>query len=328
MTLVHKTALGETLSFEEASELFDDIMAGKLAEAEIAAVLVAMRIRGETPDEIAGAASAMNKNKVRLDKGGRIVIDTCGTGGDGKSTVNISTAVSLVLAAGGLGIVKHGNVAQSGKVGSADILRALGVPIEFEVGKDREFFDKHGYVFLFSPRFHPAMRYAGPVRKAIKVPTVFNYIGPLSNPCDPDYQLIGISNTNTLEKLAKAMQRLGRSGVVLYSSQDGYDEISSKAPTTCYKVNGGRIERFTIDPADFFEPFDMPVVADADDAKVKFMAAISGGDDKLVKLIALNAALGFYITGVAADMKEGFDRALHIIRSGMAEQKLTSMRSA
>lgn len=326
MTLVQKTALGHELSFEEASELFDSIMAGELTEAEIAAVLVAMRLRGETPDEIAGAANAMNKKKIRLDKGDRIVIDTCGTGGDGKSTVNVSTAVSLVLAASGVNIVKHGNVAQSGKVGSADILRQLGVPIEFDEGMDRAYFEKHGYVFLFAPKFHPAMKFAGPVRKAIKVPTVFNFLGPLSNPCDPDFQLIGISNIEKLEKLAKAMEKLGRTGVILYSSEDGYDEVSSNAVTTCYKITAGGTERFSINPADFFEPFEMPVVADSEDAQIQFMKAISGMDKQLTELIAINTALAFYVSGICIDMKEGFEKAKSVIKSGKVVEKLESLR--
>ncbi|WP_265823628.1 anthranilate phosphoribosyltransferase [Geovibrio ferrireducens] len=326
MTLVQKTAMGHELSFEEASELFDAIMAGELTEAEIAAVLVAMRLRGETPDEIAGAANAMNKKKIRLDKGDRIVIDTCGTGGDGKSTINVSTAVSLVLAAAGVNIVKHGNVAQSGKVGSADILRHLGVPIEFDEGKDSEYFEKHGYVFLFAPKFHPAMKYAGPVRRAIKVPTVFNFLGPLSNPCDPDYQLIGISNIDKLEKLAKAMEKLGRTGVILYSSEDGYDEVSSSAPTLCYRITSGGVEKFSVNPADFFTPFEMPVVTDGEDAKSKFLRAIAGEDEQLTDLIALNTALAFYVSGICADMKDGFEKAKSVIKSGKVVEKLESLR--
>lgn len=326
MTLVQKTALGHELSFEEASELFDSIMDGALTEAEIAAVLVAMGLRGETSDEIAGAASAMNKKKIRLEKGDKIVIDTCGTGGDGKSTVNVSTAVSLVLAAAGINVVKHGNVAQSGKVGSADILKRLGVPIEFEEGKDKEYFDKHGYVFLFAPKFHPAMRFAGPVRRAIKVPTVFNLLGPISNPADPDYQLIGISNAEKLAKLAKALEKLGRKGVVLYSSEDGYDEVSSNALTKCYRITESGIDEFTINPADFFTPFEMPVVADADDAEVQFISAVSGTDEKLTNLIALNTALAFYVSGQAADMKEGFEKAKSVIKSGKVLEKLGSLK--
>jgi anthranilate phosphoribosyltransferase len=326
MTLVQKTALGHELSFEEASELFDSIMDGALTEAEIAAVLVAMRLRGETPDEIAGAANAMNKKKIRLEKGNRIVIDTCGTGGDGKSTVNVSTAVSLVLAASDISVVKHGNVAQSGKVGSADILKRLGVPIEFEDGKDKEYFDKHGYVFLFAPKFHPAMKFAGPVRRVIKVPTVFNLLGPISNPADPDFQLIGLSNGDKLGKLAKALEKLGRKGVVLYSSEDGYDEVSSNAPTNCYRITDNGIDEFKVNPADFFEPFDMPIVADCEDAEVQFIKAISGIDEKLTNLIALNTALAFYISGQSANMKEGFEKAKCVIQSGKVLEKLNMLK--
>lgn len=326
MTLVQKTALGYELSFDEASELFNSIMEGELTEAEIAAVLVAMRIRGETSDEIAGAANAMNNKKIKMEKGDRIVIDTCGTGGDGKSTINISTAVSLVLAASGVSVVKHGNVAQSGKVGSADILKHLGVPVEFEEGEDNLYFEKHGYVFLFAPKFHPALKHAGSVRKMLKVPTVFNLLGPLSNPCDPDYQLIGISNIEKLEKLSVAIEKLGRKGVVLYSSEDGYDEVSSNAPTTCYKITESGTEKFTIKPDDFFKPFVMPVVSDNEDARIKFMQAISGEDEDLVNLISINTALAFFISGLSDNMKEGFEKAKAVIKSGKVVEKLESLR--
>jgi anthranilate phosphoribosyltransferase len=164
------------------------------------------------------------------------------------------------------------------------------------------------------------------VRKAIKVPTVFNFLGPLSNPCDPDYQLIGISNIDKLEKLAKAIEKMGRTGVILYSSEDGYDEVSSSAPTLCCRITKDGVEKFSVNPADFFTPFEMPVVTDGEDAKSKFLRAIAGEDEQLTDLIALNTALAFYVSGICADMKDGFEKAKSVIKSGKVAAKLESLR--
>ncbi|WP_022850544.1 anthranilate phosphoribosyltransferase [Limisalsivibrio acetivorans] len=326
MSLVRKTAMGEKLSMEEAGALFDDIMQGKLEESEIAAVLIAMRIRGETPEEVAGAAAAMNRAKVRLDKGERTATDTCGTGGDGKSTLNVSTAVSLALNACGLDIVKHGNSAQSGKVGSADILKLLGIPVEFEKGGEQEYFRKHGYVFLFAPLFHPAMKYAGKVRKTLKVPTIFNMLGPMANPADPEYQAIGIPSSESMELIAKAVNLLGREGVCVYSSRDGYDEVSSSAPTDCIMIESGELKRFTIDPANYFDTFDMPVVEDDAHAVKLFVDAVSGSEEKLTNLLAINAGLNLYNSKEVQDVREGFEKARDAIKKGSVLERLNSLK--
>lgn len=324
---VKAVAGGAALNLEQTEELFNSIMAGEVSEAEIAAVLIGMKLRGETPEEVAGAVSAMNKNKNKFDANGLKAIDTCGTGGDGKSTVNVSTAVSIVTAALGIPVVKHGNVAMSGKVGSADILKLKNIPIEFENGGAENYFEKNGFVFLFAQKYHPAMRFAGPVRRAVGVPTIFNILGPLANPADVYAQAIGMGSLERVELVSKAVALLGRDNMVLYTSRDGYDEVSSKAVTDCRLIKGGEIKSFEIDPADFFVPFDMPVISDNDDAVEKFDAAISGDDENLANLIALNTALALYVYGDTASVKEGFEKAKKCIMSGQALEKLKSLHA-
>jgi len=322
--LIKKTGLGEKLSMDETYSLFLSVMDGKLSEAEIACVLVGMRSRGETPDEIAGAAKAMNDKKVKFEtKTG--AYDTCGTGGSGKSTMNISSAVAVLLAAMDMPVVKHGNRAMSGTVGSADLYELAGVPIDAEKGDMQKYYDKNNFAFLFAPLYHPAMKYAGPVRRQIMVPTIFNFLGPLANPAELAGQIIGIAKRGRLADIAESLFMLGRSGVAIYSSFDGYDEISSKAPTEVHEVINGRITKHYIRPEDFFTPFDMPVVKDAEQGLKYFTDSISPDGGNLNKLVALNAALALNIFDRAENLKEGYDKALSTIMSGRVLEKFRSL---
>jgi len=324
---IKKILGGDSLNIDEAHGLFMEIMSGELNEAQIAGALVGMKMRGETPDEVAGAALAMNEHKLKFDNSGLKAIDTCGTGGDGKSTLNVSTAVSLVLASMDVPVVKHGNVAMSGKVGSADILQLLGIPIDFEEGEAEKYFKKHGFIFLFAQKFHPAMRFAGPVRRSLGVPTIFNLLGPLSNPAEPTYHAIGIGIRSKLELVAEAVMKMKKSGYVIYASNDGYDEVSSNDITECYKIDNGEMEKFEIDPADYFEKFPMPVVKTNDEALNMFMDAVSGTDENLAKLIALNTALSLYLAEKVGSIAEGYEISLGHIQSGKVVGKIESMRA-
>ncbi len=304
-----------------AHVLFDAMAGGELTEAQIAAALVAIRTRGETVDELTALVSVLNSRKKRFGlqiKGG---IDTCGTGGDGKSTVNVSTAVSFILASLGYPVVKHGNRAQSGTVGSADILEQLGLDLNYISDKPEDFFKKHNYIFMMAPHYHPALKTIGKVRRELKVPTIFNFVGPLVNPADPDFQVIGISRREKLEFIADVLEQLGRTGVTVYSSQDGYDEISSRDLTDCISLTKNGREKFTIRPADFFEPFDMPVVDTKEDALNLFLTGLSGENENISKLFALNAALAIN-TMDKGSLSEGYNQALDEIKSGKVIKKL------
>lgn len=315
---------GAAPAFAEAEGLFESMLAGSLTDSQIASALISIKGRGETPDEVAALVGAMRRHKRPFIVSAHGLVDTCGTGGDGKSTVNVSTAVSLILASMGHGVVKHGNSAQSGKVGSADILADLGFDAEYGGTTPEEFFNEHNYVFLFAPRFHPALKQIGKVRRELGVPTIFNLVGPLANPADPSFQIIGLSRKDRLDLMSEAVLRLGSGGVTLYSSDDGFDEVSSSAATECRTVTGKGVDTFFIDPSEYFTPFEMPVVEERADAKRLFMGGITGEEGKIADLFALNAALALRTMGTA-DLREGFRLAREHIASGSVAEKLDRM---
>lgn len=322
--IVQKVNNGNTLSFDEVKKLFDAILKGDISEAGIGSCLVAMKLRGETAEEVAAAATVLNEYKVRFSHGGNNTIDTCGTGGDGKSTLNVSTAVSLVLSAMGIEVLKHGNIAQSGKVGSADILDELGIPTKLDVKNALSYFNKHNFIFLFAPHYHPALKNVAKIRKDLRVATIFNFLGPMLNPGNPDYQTIGINRVDKLDLYSEAMQIQGRDNIMIYSSADGYDEVSSADITHIRHLKKGIIEKFEINPADFFTPFPMPVVRSREEASKIFMDAISGKDDNLSKLVAINAAACLYTMGIST-LKDGFSEAMDVIKQGTVCEKIEKL---
>jgi len=322
--LIKRVGLGEELQMNESYELFLSMMNGEMNEAEIAAVLVGMRLRGETPEEIAGASKAMNDKKVKFVTSVN-AYDTCGTGGSGKSTMNISSAVALLLSALGLAVVKHGNRAMSGTVGSADVYELAGVPIDADIEVMQEYYEKNNFAFLFAPLYHPAMKHAGPVRRAVMVPTIFNFLGPLANPAELTGQIIGISKRERLADISSALLMLDRSGVAIYSSMDGYDEVSSNAMTEVHEVSDGQITKYFINPEDYFTPFAMPVVKTKEEGLEMFMKAISPDGGDLNKLIALNAGLALKVFGSAQSLKAGYDKALETLLAGKVMEKFRSL---
>jgi len=318
--IIKKMNSGEVLAMDEASCLFDAMLSGGLTEAQIASSLISMKLRGESIDELAALVMAMDRRKVRFSHCSERAIDTCGTGGDGKSTVNVSTAVSIILSSMGYPVVKHGNKAQSGKVGSADILEGLGFDLSYGDAGPEEFFRLNNYVFIHAQKHHPALKDIGKVRRELKVPTIFNFAGPLVNPADPEYQIIGISSRERLVFIANVLLKLGRNNVTVYSSFDGYDEVSTADRTECITVSNGTLNHFVIDPSDYFEPFDMPRVADEAQARELFLDGIFGRDEKIANLFALNTALALK-TMKEASLTKGFKVAREFLASGRAGEK-------
>ncbi len=314
------------LSIEETQVLFEKIFSGELKDVEIAAILTSLKLKGEVVDEIAGAILAVDRFKIKVKKHKSPAIDTCGTGGDYKNCINVSTAVAILMSAIGEEVVKHGNSAQSGKIGSADILREFNIPCDLHKDEAEKFLQKHNFVFLFAPFYHPAMKYVAPIRKALKTRTIFNFIGPFVNPADPEIQFTGISNLDSMKKIVDALIKAGRKDIVIYSSYDGYDEFSTNAPTECYEIREDYVKKFRINPNDFFKPFQMPFVSDKDDAKSKFLDGISGADKNLAKLISLNSILPIkYIKGLNS-FKESFDIAMDAIYSGLVLTKFRELQ--
>jgi anthranilate phosphoribosyltransferase len=315
---------GQTLGYNEAVDFFQMMVDGSLTEAQIASTLISMNRRGETVDELAGLISVLNSHKKKFTRNSEKCVDTCGTGGDGKSTVNVSTAVSIILASLGYKIVKHGNTAQSGKVGSADILKSIGLDLNYEGTSPEEFYRENNYVFLFAQHYHPALKGIGKVRREIMSPTIFNFVGPLVNPADPENQIIGISKKEKLEFISDAVMKLGKDNITVYASRDGYDEVSSSDKTDCIGIKNGAMNKFTIDPADYFTPFPMPEVKNADDALKMFNDGISGKDEKIANIFSLNAALA--LNNIEEmEIGEGFQKIKEHIMSGSVEKKMKEM---
>jgi anthranilate phosphoribosyltransferase len=321
--IVQKVNSGERLSFDQARDLFESMVRGSLAESQIASSLIAMKLRGETVDELAALAVTLNRHKRTFRPGIKGTVDTCGTGGDGKSTVNVSTAAGIILASLGCPVVKHGNTAQSGVVGSADILSDLGIDVN-DIAAPDEYFARHNFIFMLAPLYHPALKGIGKIRRELKVPTLFNLAGPLANPADPDHQIIGISRRGRLEFIASVLEKIGRTNVTVYSSRDGYDEVSSADTTECIHIGEGGSRRFSIDPSDFFEPFPMPVVHDREEARRLFLDGITGRNEAVANIFALNAALALR-TMNRCGMREGFFEAREEIVSGRAARKLDGL---
>jgi len=323
--ILKKISENSDLTFEESRDLFNLIVDEKLSDAEIGAVLMGLKVKGETVDEIFGAVSVLQKRKTVFPKGNIEVVDTCGTGGDGKNCMNVSTAVSIILAAAGENVIKHGNRAMSGKTGSADILERFGVKLDKTLEENQAFLKKHNFAFLFAQHYHPVLKPVGKIRKKLKIPTLFNLIGPLLNPANPEYQIIGVGIGYYLERMAEVAAQLNRKCVILYSSVDGYDEVSTAEPTNCIEIRGNKVEKYQINPADYFKPFEMPKVNTVEESELMFLRALSNGDPKLTNLLALNTALAFKATGKENDLSDGFNLAKEIIVSGNAYKKLKEL---
>ncbi len=322
--IIIKVNSGKPLAYPEAEQLFEGMVRGDLSDSQIASSLIAIKLRTETVDELAALVATLDRHKRKLEVDPAGTVDTCGTGGDGKSTVNVSTAVSIILSSLGCRVVKHGNRAQSGAVGSADLLAELGMDLGYSGSSPEEFFSSHGYVFMPAPDFHPAMKRIGPVRRELKVPTLFNYAGPLINPANPEFQVIGVNRRDRIDFIGRVVEKLGRSNVTIYSSRDGYDEVSSSGETECLHIGDGGTRRFTIDPSDFFEPFPMPVAGDLREASRLFLDGLSGENGRVANLFALNAALALR-TMNRCGLREGYFLARKHIDEGHARRKVDEL---
>lgn len=256
---------GRGLDGSSARRVFDAIFAGEWTSAQIAGLLVALRLTGETSEVVVGAASALRAKMVRVEHGLPLVFDTCGTGGDGQGTVNVSTGAALIVAAAGVPVAKHGNRAASSRSGSADVLGALGIPLELPPSAQGELLARNNIAFLFAPAHHPAMKYAGPVRRELGVRTIFNVLGPLANPAGATHQLVGAFSEGVRQVMARALRELGSRGAWVVHSEDGLDELSPHAPTRVSVVTPDALRERVLAPEDFGLPRSPP-------------GALSGGD--------------------------------------------------
>jgi len=321
---------GETLSGELTEQVFGEIMAGHATPGQIGAILMGLSIRGETAEIIAGAAKAMRAASTRISPKARGLIDTCGTGGSGVAKMfNISTAVSLVVAACGVPVAKHGNRAMSSKSGSADVLEALGVNLDLSPLQVSNSIDEVGIGFLFAQKLHPAMRHAGPVRRELGIRTVFNLLGPLTNPAGAEYQVLGVFSKDKLELVAGALQQLGIKRALVVHGRDGLDEITTTAVTNAILIEAGQpLSAFEIDPAAFGMPYAAPEALCGDDAKTNatilrhiFAGQSGAGRD----IVLLNAAAALWIAGKVNGIPAGLSMAAEAIDSAKVSQTLDKL---
>jgi len=317
------------LADERMRAVMEELISGGCGEAEAAAFLIALRMKGETAAEIAAAAQVLRDHMVRWDPGRAHVLDTCGTGGDGTRTFNISTAAAFVVAAAGVPVVKHGNRAVSGRSGSADVLAALGVSIEGDADHARRCLDQAGLAFCFAPQFHPALGHLATIRRRLGVPTLFNCLGPLANPAGARYQLVGVSRPDLLERMAGALARLGTEHALVVFGQDGLDEVSLSAPTAVREIKGGRITPREWTPADFdLEPCRLAELhADSAEASAAMVQQVlEGRDGAAARVVLANAAAALLAAEKVTSVVEGVARAREAVSSGRARNVLEKLR--
>ena len=314
----------QNLSYDTAAAVMDEIMSGEASELQIGAYLVALSMKGETIDEIVASAQGMRRHAVKL-LSDRDVLEIVGTGGDKSDSFNISTTSAIVLAAAGVPVAKHGNRAASSRCGAADVLEALGVNIAVTPEKSREILEKIGICFLFAQKYHLAMKYVAPVRKALAVRTVFNILGPLSNPAGANMQLMGVYEEALVEPMAEVLLRLGvKSGMVVYGT-DGLDEISVSAPTKVCEIKNGWFRTYTIDPAAYgLRVADKSELAGGTPAEnAAIMRAVLRGEKGAKRdAVVLNSAAALCIARGELTMKDAIAEAQNLLDGGAALAKL------
>jgi anthranilate phosphoribosyltransferase len=319
---------GGDLTDEQTHQAFCQIMDGQWSEAQTAGLLVALAMKGETTDEIAGAARAMREHVVPIDTGGRDVIDTCGTGGTGLSTLNVSTGAALIVAGAGGVVAKHGNRTNTRASGSADVLKALGVNIDADPQTVAHCLAEANVGFCFAVRCHPAMKYAAPVRKSLGVRTIFNVLGPLTNPAGAKRQLMGVFSPDLTETIAAVLGRLGATRAMVVCSKDGLDEIAITAPTRVSEFRDGRVRTRTIRPEDFGltrATLDDLAVDSAEQSAEVIRRVLAGQPGPARDILVLNAAAALTVAELAKDIPAGMHLAAESIDSGRAAKALEKL---
>ena len=315
---------GGSLSEDEAGACMEEIMEGAATSAQIAGFVVALRAKGESTDEVAGLVRTMRRYAEKVEVAGD-VLDTCGTGGDRSGTFNVSTAAALVCAGAGAKVAKHGNRAASSRCGSADVLEALGVKIDLPPGGVAACIGEAGIGFCFAPVFHPAMRHAGTTRRELGVPTIFNFLGPLTNPAGATRQALGVSDPRMVDKMVHTLGRLGSKHVLAFHGDDGLDELSTSGPSQVYELVEGDIRRWTIDPAELglpLSPLEAVAGGSADENAATIRSVLGGAPGPRRDIVLLNAAAGLVAAGRVDDMAAGLAMAAEAVDSGEANRRL------
>ncbi len=327
--ILERIANGQGLSREEAAQVLEAILQGEIAPEAASAFLMGLRTRGETAEEIAGFADVMTRHMEAVDLGDPNAIDVCGTGGDGKSTYNVSTTAAFILAAGGVTVAKHGNRAISSKSGSADVLKVLEINVEMPPSHARRCADELGVTFFYAPLYHPAMKTIAPIRRTLGIRTIFNMLGPLLNPARVKRQVIGAFSNEAAELMANTLARRGVQKAVVLHSTDGYDEVSPFAPTDVWEVTAeGQINHFQFTPPtskDSLHPEDALGHSPEENATIIQQVLRGERRDAAREFAVLNAAFGFWVADKARTIEEGIERANAILDSGAAWTKLQAL---
>ena len=324
--LLAEIVAGRHLSEDAASGLMDAFMSGVVDPALIGALLSALRAKGESAEEIAGFVRGMLAAATRLPLDAATTaraVDTCGTGGDGAGTINVSTVAALVVAAAGVPVVKHGNRAATSLAGSADLLEAWGVAIDLGPAAAAQVLDETGVTFLFARRYHPAMRHVAPVRSALGMRTVFNLLGPLSNPAGVARQVVGVPDVGVGELVAGALSRLGHTHALVVHGDDGLDELTTTTTSRVWQVRAGHVSEWRVDPSELgLAPATAEELRGGDVARNRALAdaIVEGGTGAHSDLVALNAAAALLVADVVPDLATGLERAQVLLADGAARE--------
>ena len=329
MAIIEKIRSKTDLTFEEATIMFNEMLSGAVDETLIEEILTALAEKGEAEEEIAGSAQAMLSHAIPVDHGYSMLLDVVGTGGDGSGSFNISTAAAIVCSLF-VPVAKHGNRAMSSKSGSADVLEALGVPIDLGKEEASQFLTKNNFVYLFAQKFHPAMKSVAAVRKKLGRRTIFNLLGPLCNPARPSSMLIGVFKDDFLPKYMGAIEYLDIPNVMVVSSRDGLDEVSTSDKTLCYYKRGTSLKMFD------FDPKELGIYGNKDAIKgheamtnAQVMREVFQGKNQnaITDVVALNTAFAFIVAEVETDLKKAFLLAQETIKCGKVYEKLVELTS-
>lgn len=326
---IEKISQHRDLTAEQMQAVMEEIMTGKAETAHIVSFLTALTKKGETAQELTAAVSVMREHVIRIHTDKKVILDTCGTGGDRKGTFNVSTAVAFVASGCGITIAKHGNRSVSSCCGSADILESLGININMDKDKIEKCLNEIGIAFLFAPNLHPAMKYAMPARRQIGTRTMFNILGPLTNPAGATHQLVGVYDIHWTEILARVMSNLGTEHALVVHGGDGLDEITTTTTTSISEVHKDKLDNYEISPEEFglkrAKLEDLTGGTAADNAKT-MIDLLNGKRGLLQDIVILNAAAAIYVADKANSIKEGMKLASESIDSGNAFRKLELLK--
>lgn len=317
---IERLASGQDLAREEAAQVMSEIMEGEATAAQLGAFLTALRVKRETAEEMAGMAAVMRERALRVDVEGPLV-DTCGTGGDAKGTFNISSAAAFVVAGAGLRVAKHGNRAASGACGSADVLEALGVKIDLSPEAVRRCIEEAGIGFMFAPRYHPAMKFAAGVRREIGIRTVFNVLGPLTNPARPEGQLLGVAHPSLGEKMAHVLGLLGTRRALVVCGEDGLDELGLSGENRVWDLYEGAVRTYTISAREVgldSAPIEALKGGSSDDNARIMQRVLCGDSGPIRDVVVLNSAAAIVVGGKAQTLEQAAELARHAVDSGAA----------